>query len=506
MGATLCRQPGQGICMKLATNSLLSFLPSALAIIISIATVPIYISMIGTDRYGALVIAWLLLGYFGQADFGIGRAIAQRIGAMPNDDRAGMAQAIWSALISVAGFGLIGAGLIYAAGSLFFGDLFKVEETVRQEMAESLMLLALCVPLIAISGVVSGALTGLERFRLVSLGNMLSNAASQILPLVVAYQFSLELKYLMGAALLGRFIGLVPVAAGMWRTFLRGEACAPSMAEFRRLAGFGAWIMLTAFVGPLMTMSDRFVIGALLGAAAVVAYSVPFQIAQRTMIFPYGVIQALFPRMAGQEEGHSARLSQTSIVVIGQLYAPLVLGLICLCGPLLKLWLGDHLDSRSILIGQIVLAGFWVNALANVPYTFLQARGNPRFTAILHVCELPLYTLLLYFLSSYFGLAGAAAAFAIRCAIDCVVLMAKANLWNRGILGSLAAPALLIAVALGLSAGSPVWAANLLLAAVLCSIAVIVAVVQMPDQMRVKLDDTRFARFLPALAKSQPPG
>ncbi|GAA0266916.1 oligosaccharide flippase family protein [Alteraurantiacibacter aestuarii] len=487
--------------MKIATNSLLSFLPACLAIVIGIATVPIYINMIGNDRYGALMIAWLLLGYFGQADFGIGRAIAQRIGAMAKDDRSGMARAVWSALFSVAAFGFVGAALIYAMSSLFFSELFKVDEVLRAELLDSLWLLALCVPLIAIAGVVSGALTGLERFKLVSLGNTFSNAASQILPLVVAWQFSHELKYLIGSALVGRLLGLAMVSFGVWKTFLKGESIAPSKDEFRRLAGFGAWIMVTAFVGPLMTISDRFVIGAVMGAAAVVAYSVPFQIALRTMIFPYGIIQALFPRMAAQEHGESIELSRTSLVFIGQLYAPIIIGLICLAGPLMKLWLGDNLDLRSILIGQIVLVGFWVNALANVPYTFLQARGNPRFTAILHVCELPAYFLLLYFLGTSFGLAGAAIAFALRCALDCIVLLYKARLLTAPMLRKLAAPGGLVAIALALCAETQDWFPNLFIGVVLGSLAVLVTLLQMPDAIRQSIAASKFARYMPPFAR-----
>lgn len=86
--------------MQLAKDSFYTFLGMALPFVVGIVTVPLYVSEIGIERYGALSIAWVLLGYFGQMDFGVGRAITQRISALGGKPSAQSARAIWSALIS----------------------------------------------------------------------------------------------------------------------------------------------------------------------------------------------------------------------------------------------------------------------------------------------------------------------------------------------------------------------------------------------------------------------
>ena len=88
--------------MALARNSILNLMPTLTGVVVSIATVPFYLSIVGTERYGALLLALVLLGYFGQADFGLGRAITQRLSSMPDASQEERASVVWSALAGAA--------------------------------------------------------------------------------------------------------------------------------------------------------------------------------------------------------------------------------------------------------------------------------------------------------------------------------------------------------------------------------------------------------------------
>lgn len=470
--------------MALARNSVLNLMPTLTGVAVSIATVPFYLSIVGTERYGALLLALVLLGYFGQADFGLGRAITQRLSSMPDasaQDRAGV---VWSALAGAAVISLIGGIVVYFVAEIFFRSFFDAEPALRGEVLSAVWLFALCVPVIMLTGVTSGALVGVERFGVVSIGTTIGNLLSQVLPLVVAVVHSVDFSWLLAASLAGRAIGLIPVVGSMIAVFLRHQPVNPSRAQLRRLFSFGSWIMVTAIVGPLMTMADRVVIGAVLGAAAVVAYSVPVQIAARTVMFPMAIVQALFPRLASQDDAEAARLGKASVVLIGQLYGFIVIGLICLAAPLLRLWLGEGLDPRSILVGQITIIGVWVNALANVPYALIQARGNSRYTALLHVLELPVYGAMLYGFGVFFGLYGVALAFTLRVILDCAALFHKARFVDAGVMTRIAGPAVLIAAAMAASSWMQDWLAGIIGASVLCSALLVITWFHMPEEAR----------------------
>lgn len=477
--------------MKLFKNSLLNLIPTLIGVVTSILTVPFYISLIGTERYGALLVGFVLLGYFGHVDFGLGRAITQRLSSSSDANSDERASIVWSALVGGTGISVLGGLLVYAAALIFFGSFFEADATLKAEAIAASWLFALCVPVIIFTGVASGAVVALERFGTVSIATVLGNLLSQVLPLMVAALYATDLSWLLGASLVGRLAALAMIMASMWQTYLHGRPLVVSREKLRGLFTYGSWIMVTAIVSPLMVVSDRLVIGAAVGAAAVVAYSVPFQIASRTAMLPSSVAQVLFPRLASQTPEQSLALGKVSVVIIGQLYSFIVVGLICLAGPLLQLWLGDELDPRSVLIGQIIIIGFWTNALAYVPFTLIQASGNSRFTGIMHLAELPIYLAMLFGLGFAIGLYGIALAFTLRTTLDCVVLFIKAGFTDHATLGRLVGPATVILLALLAAPWADDWLTALMLATALGTPLLALCWFQIPEEAKRAL----MARF-----------
>ena len=408
--------------MSIRHNTLYNLFGSLVPLVVSLITVPLYLGLIGEARYGVLAIAWLLLGYFGLFDLGLGRATAQRIAVLHDAPTEQRAQIFWTALTLNVCLGILGGLLIWPAAFWFFGNIFQIEEALRPEMAAAVPWLILAVPMATLSGVLTGALQGRERFLELNLISVLGTLLFQLLPLVIATFWGVDLGLLLPAALFARLVTLFVLFARCQRYIIQGHAPSFTRKQAGQLLRFGGWVTVSSFVGPLMVVLDRFIIGVTVGAKAVAYYAVPMQLAERTTILPNALTSALFPRFSSAHPAEEKILASDATKILIVIMTPIIVTAILLLKPFLIWWVGANFAEQSADVGQILLLGFWFNGLARVPHAQLQARGKPHVVAICHLFELLPYLFLLYVGLEYLGLMGAAIAFSVRVAIDFFLL------------------------------------------------------------------------------------
>ena len=167
--------------MSLSRNTAYNLVGSAIPIALSLVTVPLYLRLVGPERYGVLAIAWLLLGYFGLFDLGLGRATSYRVAALRDATRQARADTFWAAIITNTAMGLVGGLVLWVAAGYFFAQVFKVHESLRPEILTAVPLLALSVPIATLTGVVSGGLYGRERFLELNGVSVVSTALFQVI-------------------------------------------------------------------------------------------------------------------------------------------------------------------------------------------------------------------------------------------------------------------------------------------------------------------------------------
>lgn len=109
--------------MSIRKNTLWNLFGSALPMLIGIAAIPYIYKHIGIERIGVLTLIWALIGYFSIFDFGLARAITQRIASLGSHQTEKLKTAIATTgvlltlLIGIVG-GLVGLVAIELGASL----------------------------------------------------------------------------------------------------------------------------------------------------------------------------------------------------------------------------------------------------------------------------------------------------------------------------------------------------------------------------------------------------
>jgi len=435
--------------MSIRRNSAYNLLGSAVPLVLSLITIPIYLGLIGEARYGVLAIAWLLLGYFGLFDLGLGRATAHRIAALRDGTNEERAKTFWTALTMNVAIGVIGGLLIWPIASYFFGHVFKIEEEMRPEIMGAVLWLVLAVPMATITGVLAGALQGRERFLEINFISVTGTSLFQIFPLLSAMYFGASLEVVLPAALAARMFTLLMLAERCHKYVFKGVKHNFDRGIAGVLLRFGGWVSVSSFISPMMVVFDRFVIGGVFGAKAVTHYTIPFQLAQNSTIIPNAISSALFPRFAASTPEEGRRMAENGIKVMVVVMTPLIAAGIILVGPFLSLWISPEFSKQTAIVGQIILFGFWLNSMAHIPVALLQGQGRPDLVAKSHLSEILPYILMLYLALNAFGVVGAAVVFLIRAGADYLLLA-----WLSGVIRcavtEVLVPALLLVVSFAL--------------------------------------------------------
>ena len=276
-----------------------------------------------------------------------------------------------------------------------------------------------------------GALEGLERFAESNLSKIFLGFCTFVLPAYSIYMHGPILwviaLYLVGARIIVLLWILVLMRSHLWNS-----NSTPTLHHVRPLLSYGIWLTVTGIVSPLMIYGDRFFVSATVGAAELTLYAIPQEGLQRLLIIPTALCGALLPQLAASQEAQIKTIYQNSYGrIAGVMFGVCTLAAL-FAYPVFTLWLSEEFAKKALPIALVLCIGIWLNSMAQVPYTLLHARGNPKITALFHIGELVFYIIALYFLTKKFGLIGAALAWVLRVLLDLLLLnFAANNIFNK---------------------------------------------------------------------------
>lgn len=410
----------------LAKNTIYNLLGQLIPMAVAFVSIPFIIKGLGTERFGILSLAWVVVGYFSLLDVGIGRAtkkyVAEYVG---RGDIEELPKLVWTSVAMLGLFGATAAVLLAAFSSLFVNRVLNIPDSLRPETLRVLYLLAVSLPITLASDAVRGVLEAQQFFRLVNTVKMPAGVLSYILPLVLL-RFSKSLYPITAALVANKLVVfLIFLYLCVARTPNMRRVAYPEFQQVKKLFGFGAWLTISNIIGPLMTYMDRFIIGTVLTMSAVAYYSTPYDLVARITIIPASLVGVVFPALSATYETDIRRfvfLYTRSSKYIMMALAPILLALVVLAAPFLRFWVGAAFARQSTLVLQLLAVGTLVNSFAMAPYSAIQAMDRPDLTAKFHLIELPLYLGTLWLLIGRLGIIGVALSWLLRVTIDALLL------------------------------------------------------------------------------------
>ena len=412
---------------------------------VALVAMPLLVREAGAERLGFLGLAWALIGYFALLDLGLSRVVTRRIAMADGIGRLAGEVRVLERLcvqlfVAVAAVSAVLA--IVVPATAIVGR--SADPAVVDEARIALLILWATLPLTVVTGLLRGALEGLQRFGRVNLLRAFFGAWSFAAPVAIL-AWSHALGPLTLAIAVGRALSLVAHAAWAFRALHEREAAlaaghgptaggAPAAPGPRIVDLFreGGWLTVSNVVGPMMVTFDRFAIAAIVSLAAASWYFVPQEVALRMLVVPGAIATTIFPMLARVDpaRGDRRRIAHGALIAVAATCLPLCAVIGALADPLLSAWMGPAFAANSAPVAACLAVGLFANCCAQVPFAWIQAAGRSDVTGKLHLVQLPVYALLLVALTMRLGIVGAAIAWSLRATADAVLLyVASARLF-----------------------------------------------------------------------------
>lgn len=417
--------------MSLSKNAIFNLVGSAAPLLVGALTIPYILAGSGVELFGVLTIVWVLIGYFSLFDFGIGRALTQKVSfyrleKTEDELRSLVVSGLWLIMM----IGVFGGGVLYFLGPALGTSWLAITDSLQSDIVSALQVAAFGIPVTTLTAGVKGVLEAYEDFFTVNCLRVVLGISNFGMPAIALY--------LYGANLTAMVIGLV--AARIIIMVVHVAVLIPRINIFidlkfqnsyiRELLAFGSWMTLSNIISPLMVNFDRFVIAGFVGASVVAYYTVPFEVLIRMLILPAALTAAFFPRIASLIR--AAPLEAQRLYRRCLFFVALIMVVICsLCAissPFwLKVWVGDEFAQASWHLASILSVGIVFNSIAQIPHAASQAAGKVKATALVHLGELFLYVPFLLLAVNNFGLEGAAFVWVMRCLADLICMLFLAD-------------------------------------------------------------------------------
>ena len=324
---------------------------------------PFYLDMMGHHDYGLREMVLALIGYMGMMDLGM-RPTVSRFASMHNahGDRAQLIRVYATSLVFMILIGILLAVFFWLWAWWLPGILREDEGSETRKYALFLMIIGIQVMFAFPRFVAESFLEGLQRYYLKNVINISGTIAIAI----VSYLYMTPENALLLFTGLSAAIALAKlILFCLMLTPAQVGAIYPDLRQFRwpqlrEMLQFGLKSFIQGAAQKVETMSDRLVIGALLGPAMVPIYTIPFTLVGYVNSITMTLSHAFMPLFSDPNaRGQAHRIKRvyllSSKVLVG-LVLPMGAGVCLVGGSFIAVWMKGQFDPETVNAIILLLA------------------------------------------------------------------------------------------------------------------------------------------------------
>ena len=366
----------------LKRNAFFGFAGFVVPALTILATYPILASRLGAEAFGIFVLASSIGGAISFIDLGISAATVKYLAEDMERQKTDSAAEIISTSLLFYGVVGITVGLLVWLAAPWLAGLFAAEIELSEEAVWAFRLAGVQFAAFFLLNVILSLFKGMLEFHW--------SAVYLSLLTILTYVGAVAAVLIGGAGLIG--VVIVSVVSH-WASLLLAAGTAfqrcrhfkmnvlsakPSVAAFRRMIRFGAYMAVNSVSGLFLYQIQRFLVGALFGPAAVTVFHLSVTFVSKVHSVIGAITEVLFPFSSAERNIHRVRYIYLRMLSGSAVLAAVALGILVIWAePILTLWIGEELSRDVTPLVPYFAAAYFVLALSAAPYHLVNGTGKP---------------------------------------------------------------------------------------------------------------------------------
>lgn len=399
---------------KVVKNAFYNSIAWIITVVIGILATPYIVHKLDLQGYGIYALFTSFVGYYGLLDLGFGQGttkfVAQynAVGDYQNITRS-INAALWVQLVT----GIIGSSfiLLFSEGIL---QLLKVPEIHWLDAKFGLYASAIGFFFTMITGTLSSALMGLQRYDLTSRTTLITNTLLTLSIIGILYagyglRAVLYVNALFAVIVCLVYYFFIKFLLPSWSPFRQFD-----FVYFREMFHFSSYMFLFKLSSVLDNHLVRFIISAVLNPAAVTLYVVPMKVIAAVGGLLGNITTVLFPFAselnAGKNKERLHKIYIDSTKYVSTLAFPLYMILVFFSTDILTVWMGKNFADQGGVVMSVLAIAYLITSLTMVPVNIAIGLGASKVVAAFSILVIFLNICFVYPFSLWWGITGTATA------------------------------------------------------------------------------------------------